>query len=79
VKEMREYKHKITTIFVFLNDMVAVCDQKGEQMPFFQGKREEALPRIKRRLTRQKGVVEYKVDKYHPHFEPTGTYKVNYG
>jgi len=54
---LREYKHRITTVFVFPNKMVAVCDQNGQQMPFFQGRKDEVMPRIKRRLDRQKGKV----------------------
>lgn len=56
---MRDYKHKITTVYVFENGMVAVFDQNDEQMPFFQGRKEEAIPKIKRRLERQKGIVEW--------------------
>ena len=55
----REYKHRISTVFVFPNAMVAVCDQNGEQMPFFQGRKEVAMHRIKRRLDRQKGAVTW--------------------
>lgn len=39
--------------------MVAVFDQNEEQMPFFQGRKDKAMPRIKRRLRRQKGFVEW--------------------
>lgn len=56
---LREYRHKIKTIFIFTNGMVAVFDQNGQQMPFFQGRKEEVMPKIKRRLNRQKGSVEW--------------------
>jgi len=56
---MRKYKHRITTVFVFQNGMVAVSDQHGQQMPFFQGRKQDAMPRIKRRLDQQKGVVTW--------------------
>jgi len=56
---MRNYKHRIKSVFVFQNGMVAVCDQNGEQMPYFQGEKAKAIPRIKRRLDKQKGVVEW--------------------
>ena len=54
---MKAYKHLIRDVFVFPNGMIAVCDQNGEQMPFFQGRKEEAMPKIKRRLDRQRGKV----------------------
>ena len=57
--------------------MVAVFDQNDDQMPFFQGKREEAMPKIKRRLNRQKGLVHYKVN--NRYFTPTGEYDMFYG
>lgn len=56
---MRKYKHHISEIFVFHNGMVAVFDQNEQQMPFFQGHKDEAMPKIKRRLSRQKGVVTW--------------------
>ena len=56
---MRKYKHIITAVYVFKNGIVAVFDQNGQQMPFFQGRKEEAMPKIKRRLDRQKGKVEW--------------------
>jgi len=56
---VREYKHRITTIFIFTNGMVAVFDQNDQQMPFFQGKKEDVMPKIKRRCARQKGIVKY--------------------
>ena len=56
---MRDYKHVIKTVFVFPNGMVVVCDQNGVQMPYFQGEKVKAMPRIKRRLGRQKGKVEW--------------------
>jgi hypothetical protein len=47
----------ITNICLFRNGMVAVFDQNGQQMPAFQGERKEVMPKIKRRLERQKGLV----------------------
>jgi len=41
--------------------MVMVFDQYGQQMPSFQGRKNEAMPKIKARLSRQKGKVEWKV------------------
>lgn len=55
----RQYKHRTTAVYVFRNGMVACFDQNGQQMPFFQGRKEEAMPKIKRRLARQKGIVEW--------------------
>jgi len=56
---MRVYKHTIAYVFVFRNGMVAVLDQNNEQMPAFQGRKDEVMPKIKRRLGRQKGAVEW--------------------
>lgn len=57
----QNFKHNITTIYVFRNGMVVVFDQNGQQMPFFQGRQKEAMPKIKRRLAKQKSVVEWKI------------------
>jgi len=38
---------RITTVYSFPNGMVMVFDQDGKQMPEFQGRREDALPKIK--------------------------------
>jgi len=57
---VRNYKRLIRYVYVFRNGMVAVYDQNDEQMPFFQGPKKEAMPRIKRRLDRQKGIVEWR-------------------
>lgn len=37
---------RIKTVIAFPNGMVAVCDQFGEQMPEYQGERNEMLPKI---------------------------------
>jgi hypothetical protein len=55
------YKRRIAAVYVFKNGMVAVFDQWGIQLPFFQGKRSEAMPKIKSRLDRQKGSVYWKI------------------
>ena len=34
---------KIRSVFVFENGNVAVCDQRGEQMPAYQGHRDDVL------------------------------------
>ena len=41
--------------------MVVVFNQYGQQMPYFQGRKNEAMPKIKARLSRQKGMVEWRV------------------
>lgn len=38
---------KITTVYSFTNGMTMVFDQFGKQMPEYQGKTEEVLPKIK--------------------------------
>ena len=53
-----KYRHMITDVFVFKNGMVAVFDQKGEQMPDFQGNRTmKLMKKIKDRHMRQKSAV----------------------
>lgn len=47
------FKQMIVDVFIFANGMVATTDLKGEQMPYFQGKRNEAMPKIKSRIERQ--------------------------
>jgi len=51
VDAIRAEQHKdarrIAAVFVFPNGMVAVTDQHGEQWGEFQGRREEALPKIR--------------------------------
>jgi hypothetical protein len=54
------YKHIIKTVFLFQNGLVAVTDQNGEQIAFFQGRKDEVMLKIKRRLENQKGIVEWK-------------------
>lgn len=58
---MRNYKHIIAEIFVFRNGMVAVLDQNGKQMPFFQGLQKEVMRKLKARLDRQKTPIIWKV------------------
>jgi hypothetical protein len=47
------FKQNITAVYVFKNGMIAVFDQFGTQIPFFQGRQSEAMPKIKRRIARQ--------------------------
>lgn len=55
-----EYKQMITDVFIFPNDMVAVTDQNGKQMPKFQGKRTfKLMKKIKDRISRQKTSVTF--------------------
>jgi hypothetical protein len=51
---MKDYKHRIAAVFVFKNGMIAVFDQWGKQMPFFQGRRDfKRMKQIKDRIERQ--------------------------
>lgn len=43
----------ISHIFIFNNDMVAVCDDKGRQIPKLQG-----------RYSEKKSMIEYLIKKY---------------
>lgn len=52
---MNEYKQRISAVYVFKNGMVAVFDQRGQQMSFFQGRRDfKRMKQIKDRIDRQK-------------------------
>ena len=59
------YKHLITKIIVCTypspyNDVLAVFDQNGEQMPQFQGERTfKVMKKIKDRIVRQKTAVTW--------------------
>lgn len=61
---MREYKLRISAVYLFKNGLVAVFDQYGHQMGKFQGRKAEAMPKIKRRLARQEGLVEWREEKW---------------
>jgi len=51
---MKQYKQMITHVYVFTNNMVAVFDQNGQQMPKFQGERTfNLMDKIKNRIKRQ--------------------------
>lgn len=41
---------KIENVYCFPNGMVAVTDQRGRQMPDYQGKYEEVWPKIQAAL-----------------------------
>lgn len=60
---MMQYKHMITNVCVFTNDMVMVFDQDGKQMPDFQGKRTvKLMKKIKDRQFRQKTPVAWNMN-----------------
>jgi hypothetical protein len=40
-------KPRITNVYTFANGMCMVFDQYGQQMPEFQGRTEEYMPKIK--------------------------------
>lgn len=42
-----ETKRIITNVYVFPNGMVMVFDQHGKQMPDYQGRSDEVIPRIR--------------------------------
>lgn len=53
-----DYRQQITSVFKFNNDMMAVCDQYGKQIPFYQGlKTYKRMKQIKSRIIRQKNKV----------------------
>jgi hypothetical protein len=43
---MKNNEHKITTVYWFQNDNLMVFDQNGEQMPEYQGRSGEMIPKI---------------------------------
>lgn len=40
-------ERQITNVYLFQNGMVMTFDQFGEQMPDYQGRAEEVMPKIK--------------------------------
>jgi len=57
-----KFKQTITAVYIFKNGIVAVFDENDKQMPKFQGKQSEVMPKIKRRISRQVPCkVEWKV------------------
>jgi hypothetical protein len=49
-----KFKQTLVEVFIFKNGMVAVFDERLQQMPFFQGRQDIAMPKIKSRIKRQK-------------------------
>jgi len=45
--DSKENKLKITTVYSFPNGQTMVFDQFGKQMPEFQGRTEEVMPKIR--------------------------------
>lgn len=51
----KDYRQQITTIYIYPNGMILVFDQKGRQMPRFQGHNDlKRLKRIQNRIYRQR-------------------------
>lgn len=50
----------VAAVFVFPNGMVGVTDHNGQQIPFLQGRKEEALPLVRRAVRGREGEIEWK-------------------
>lgn len=53
MKYKKPFKHILAEVYIFANGMVGVLDSYGQQMSFFQGRRDVAMPKIKSRIDRQ--------------------------
>jgi hypothetical protein len=56
---MSEQSKRIESVYVFENGMVMVFDQFGEQMPEYQGRKEDVLDKVKASF---RGIIHQNVE-----------------